>query len=67
MNLKQQAASRALDFVRSGMVLGLGTGSTTAYFVDLLGERLKAGEYRGLSVSPPLKGLPSVPGRLGSP
>jgi ribose 5-phosphate isomerase A len=43
MNLKQQAASRALTYVRSGMVLGLGTGSTTAYFIEMLGERLKAG------------------------
>ncbi len=44
MDLKQQAAQRALEYVRSGMRLGLGTGSTTAYFVDLVGECLRAGE-----------------------
>jgi ribose 5-phosphate isomerase A len=43
MNLKEQAARRALAYVESGMVLGLGTGSTTAYFLELLGEQLRAG------------------------
>jgi ribose 5-phosphate isomerase A len=41
--LKRAAAARALDFVRPGMRLGLGTGSTAAHFVDLLAERVKAG------------------------
>jgi ribose 5-phosphate isomerase A len=40
---KRQAASRALDFVRPGMRLGLGTGSTARHFVELLGERVRAG------------------------
>lgn len=43
MNLKRQAASEALAYVESGMVLGLGSGSTAAYFVDMLGERLTSG------------------------
>lgn len=51
-NLKQQAAARALDYVQSGMVLGLGTGSTTAYFVDLLGARLAAGDLRAIQGVP---------------
>jgi ribose 5-phosphate isomerase A len=41
--LKRQAASRALDYVRPGMRLGLGTGSTARHFVELLGERVRAG------------------------
>jgi ribose 5-phosphate isomerase A len=40
---KQAAAARAVDFVRPGMRLGLGTGSTAAHFVDLLAEKVKAG------------------------
>jgi ribose 5-phosphate isomerase A len=40
---KRAAAARAIDFVRSGMRLGLGTGSTAAHFVELLGERVRAG------------------------
>ncbi|MGA8320959.1 MAG: ribose-5-phosphate isomerase RpiA [Xanthobacteraceae bacterium] len=39
---KRAAAARAVDFVRPGMRLGLGTGSTAAHFVDLLAERVKA-------------------------
>ena len=48
VNLKEQAARRALSFVSSGMVLGLGTGSTTAYFVNLLGERLRSKELEDI-------------------
>ena len=40
---KRAAAARALDFVRPGMRLGLGTGSTARHFVDLLAERVRAG------------------------
>ena len=40
---KRQAAERALTYVRPGMKLGLGTGSTAAKFVDLLGAKVKAG------------------------
>ena len=40
---KRQAAARALEDVRDGMRLGLGTGSTAKYFVELLGERVRDG------------------------
>lgn len=42
-DLKKKAAARALEFVRPGMRLGLGTGSTAKHFVDLLGARVAAG------------------------
>lgn len=54
MNLKQQAASRALEEVRDGMRLGLGSGSTATYFIQMLGERLRGGalhDIRGVSTS----------------
>jgi len=41
--LKRMAAARALEEVRDGMRLGLGTGSTARHFVDLLGEKVRAG------------------------
>lgn len=41
--LKRKAAARAVEAVESGMRLGLGTGSTVAHFLDLLGERLSEG------------------------
>ena len=41
--LKRQAAAQALEQVRDGMKLGLGTGSTAKHFVELLGERVRGG------------------------
>src|SRR5690349_14592803 len=43
MNLKIEAARAALHEVRSHSTLGLGTGSTAAEFVKLLGEALRNG------------------------
>lgn len=40
---KEAAALRALDFVKPGMKLGLGTGSTAEHFVRALGEKVKGG------------------------
>jgi len=40
---KRQAAALALEWVRPGMRLGLGTGSTAKHFVELLGERVRSG------------------------
>lgn len=42
-DLKRRAAAAAMAEVQSGTRLGLGTGSTARQFVDLLGERVKAG------------------------
>jgi len=41
--LKRRAAARALEEVTDGMILGLGTGSTVAHFLQLLGEALEQG------------------------
>jgi ribose 5-phosphate isomerase A len=40
---KRAAAARAVEFVRPGMRLGLGTGSTARHFVELVGERVRGG------------------------
>ena len=40
---KRAAAARAIEFVRPGMRLGLGSGSTARHFVELLAERVRAG------------------------
>lgn len=45
---KEQAARAALDYVTDGMTIGLGTGSTAAIFIDLLGAKI--GE-RGWDIS----------------
>src|SRR3954463_11329686 len=40
---KREAAESAVQFVQSGMRLGLGTGSTVKHFLDLLAERMRGG------------------------
>ena len=42
-DLKRQAAAAALEEIRPGMRVGLGTGSTARALVDLLGDRVRAG------------------------
>ena len=46
IDYKKQAAVQALELVRSGMVLGLGSGSTIAHFIDELGARLRSGQLQ---------------------
>jgi len=48
---KQQAAKRALDLIRDGQVIGLGTGSTAKFAIEGLGRLVR----EGLSV----KGVPT--------
>lgn len=46
--LKKQAAERAVDFVESGMVVGLGSGSTTLYAVRRIGELVREGGLKDI-------------------
>jgi ribose 5-phosphate isomerase A len=49
---KEAAARASLQFVKDGQVVGLGTGSTAAFFIKLLAERVKAGlRIRGIPTS----------------
>ncbi|MBX3303640.1 MAG: ribose-5-phosphate isomerase RpiA [Nitrospira sp.] len=49
---KKAAALKAVEFVRDGMVVGLGTGSTAKHMVIALGEQVRAGmKLRGVPTS----------------
>jgi ribose 5-phosphate isomerase A len=49
---KEAAARASLRFVKDGQIVGLGTGSTAAYFIQLLGEAVKNGlRIRGIPTS----------------
>ncbi len=49
---KEAAARASLRFVKDGQVLGLGTGTTAARFIQLLGEQVKNGlRIRGIPTS----------------
>jgi ribose 5-phosphate isomerase A len=50
--LKLAAAIKAVEYVRDGMILGLGTGSTANHVIRALGERVRAGmKLRGVATS----------------
>ncbi len=42
-DLKRQAAARAVDLITNGMVVGLGSGTTASYAIDILAERVANG------------------------
>ena len=49
---KEAAARASLRFIQDGQVVGLGTGSTAAHFIKLLGEQVKNGlQIRGIPTS----------------
>jgi ribose 5-phosphate isomerase A len=45
---KQAAAERAVEFVASGMIVGLGSGSTAAFAIRRIGALLREGVLRQL-------------------
>ena len=60
---KQLAAEACVALVEPGMVLGLGTGSTAAYAVRKLGERVRQGlRVRGLPTSEATRRLAEAEG-----
>ncbi|GIK49491.1 MAG: ribose-5-phosphate isomerase RpiA [Hyphomonadaceae bacterium] len=55
---KANAARAALDFIEHGMIVGLGTGSTSAHFVRQLGERVAQGlKVKGVPTSEATRNL----------
>jgi ribose 5-phosphate isomerase A len=49
MRYKQQAAERAVDYVESGMVIGLGTGSTAIFATRRIARLLRDGRLQGVT------------------
>ena len=46
--MKQEVGKAAADLVKSNSIVGLGTGSTTAYAIEYIGKRLKEGELSNI-------------------
>ncbi len=51
--MKQEVGRLAASRVQSGAIIGLGTGSTAAFMIQFLGDRLKSGELKDI------KGIPT--------
>ncbi|MGX4687249.1 ribose-5-phosphate isomerase RpiA [Vagococcus sp. JNUCC 83] len=73
MNLKQLVGIESANYVKDGMIVGLGTGSTAYYMVEELGRRVKdeglnivgvttskATEVQALALDIPLKSIDDV-------
>jgi len=67
MNPKQRAAEAAISFVKSGMVVGLGTGSTADFFLVALAAALKSGKLTGIKGIPTSKQSELRSNELGIP
>ncbi len=66
-HFKEAAAKRAVQFVRSGMKVGLGTGSTAIFATRRIAELLKTGELRDIVAFATSKATAEEAVRLGIP
>jgi ribose 5-phosphate isomerase A len=62
---KQRAAEQAVEFVQSGMIVGLGAGSTAAFAVRRLAEKIRAGQLSNILGLPCSTQTGQEAGRLG--
>jgi len=67
VNPKQAAAERGASLVQSGMVLGLGSGTTSTLMVQAIGKRLCQGTLRDIIGVPSSSGIAAVARESGVP
>ncbi len=65
--LKRAAAERAAEWIRGGMTVGLGTGSTVRHLLDVIAERRAAGEWLDVVGVPTSHHTAARCGALGIP
>lgn len=65
--LKQQAAEKAVEYVKSGMVLGLGHGSTVSFALQRIAEELRAGRLENIVGIPCSSAVEAEASALGIP
>lgn len=61
------AAERALEYVRSNMALGLGSGSTTTFFIQMLAAKIHSGDLERIRAVPTSKTTADLARTLGIP
>lgn len=65
--LKALAAAKAVEALADGMVVGLGTGSTTRFAVDILGQKLHSGALKNITGIPTSDATATQATALGVP
>ncbi len=63
--LKKEASERAVDFVESGMVVGLGTGTTTVFAIRRIGELVQSGRLQNVIGIPTSSGSDALAREVG--
>jgi ribose 5-phosphate isomerase A len=66
-DLKKQAAEKAVEQVKSGMVLGLGTGSSAKYATMKIGEMWQARQLSDIVGIPTSEGTATLAAKYGLP
>jgi ribose 5-phosphate isomerase A len=64
---KRQAAEHALQYIQSGMTLGLGTGSTATHMLHVLAEALRDGRLRDIVGVPTSDAISALARQFGVP
>ncbi|HEX8523370.1 MAG TPA: ribose 5-phosphate isomerase A [Tepidisphaeraceae bacterium] len=67
MDPKQHAAEAALAYIQSNMIIGLGTGSTAAFFIQALAQALRQGKLSNVHGIPTSLRSEKLAGDLGIP
>ena len=65
MDPKEQAGRKAAEYVKDGMVVGLGTGSTASWAVRALAERVREGTLKEIQCIPTSSQTRSLAEELG--
>ena len=65
--LKKIAGEKAVEYVESGMVVGLGYGSTAIHALRLIGELIRQGELEGIKAIPTADLIAEEARRVGIP
>jgi ribose 5-phosphate isomerase A len=65
--LKKMAGEKAVEYVESGMVVGLGYGSTAIHALRLIGELIRRGELEGIQAIPTADLIAEEARRAGIP
>lgn len=65
--LKQKAAEKAVEFIESGMILGLGTGSTFKYVLDILAHKVDSKEITNIIGIPTSENTRTLAEKLNIP
>lgn len=65
--LKKSAAEHAVNFIESGMIVGLGTGSTAYYAIKRISELIQQDKLKDILAIPSSKATEQLALRLGIP